>query len=131
MISEQDLDAMGYSYYMDHKDQGVPEMVKEFTLVTGQFPHKELYEALIMEEYEEWGEAYPGTPEEIKELADLVYVIYGYANACGYDLDEALRRVHQNNLGRCVQPDGTVQLRADGKIIKNPDYPAVDLSDLV
>jgi hypothetical protein len=46
-------------------------------------------------------------------------------------LDEAVRRVHENNLGRCIQPDGSVQRRADGKILKNKDYPAVDLSDLV
>ena len=68
---------------------------------------------------------------ELKELADLVYVCYGYANACGYDLDEAIRRVHENNVGRCVQPDGSIKRREDGKILKNEDYPKVDLGDLV
>jgi predicted HAD superfamily Cof-like phosphohydrolase len=69
--------------------------------------------------------------KDLKELADLVYVIYGYALAAGYNLDEAVERVHDNNLGRCVQPDGTVKRREDGKIIKNPDYPAVYLKDLI
>jgi len=64
-------------------------------------------------------------------LADLVYVIYGFANAKGWDLDEAIRRVHVNNLGRCIQPDGTIQRRVDGKILKNKDYPKVNLEDLV
>jgi len=36
-----------------------------------------------------------------------------------------------NNMGRCMQPDGSVKRREDGKIIKNKDYPAVDLSDLI
>jgi len=69
--------------------------------------------------------------KELKELADLVYVIYGYANARGWNLDEALCRVHSNNLGRMYQPDGSIKRREDGKIEKNKAYPKVDLSDLV
>jgi len=46
-------------------------------------------------------------------------------------LDEAVRRVHENNVGRCVQPDGTVKRREDNKILKNKDFPKVDLSDLL
>ena len=70
-------------------------------------------------------------PEKIlKELADLVYVCYGLAATFGFDLDEAFRRVHENNMGRMYQPDGTIKRRADGKILKNKDYPPVDLGDL-
>jgi hypothetical protein len=119
------------------------DMVKEFAKVTGQEPKVGLYEKLIYEEYEEWldeseverGVTYKGEPhnpqKELKELSDVVYVIFGYANARGWDLMEAIRRVHQNNIGRCLQPDGTVHRREDGKILKNKDYPKVDLSDLV
>jgi predicted house-cleaning noncanonical NTP pyrophosphatase (MazG superfamily) len=106
------------------------DMVKEFAKVTGQTPSTELYLKLIDEEFEEWKEEWE--PDlELKELSDLVYVIFGYANARGWDLMEAIRRVHQNNVGRCLQPDGTVHRREDGKILKNKDYPKVDLSDLV
>ena len=107
------------------------DMVKEFASVTGQVGTPMLYDNLITEEYAEWYKEEPYTESDLKELADLVYVIYGYAVACGYDLDEAIVRVHQNNLGRCIQPDGTVQRRFDGKIIKNPDYPPVKLKDLL
>lgn len=107
------------------------DMVKEFASVTGQSGTPMLYEKLISEEYNEWFKEDPYTVNDLKEITDLVYVIYGYADACGYDLDEAVVRVHQNNLGRCVQPDGTVQRRFDGKIIKNPEYPPVVLSDLL
>lgn len=107
------------------------DMVKEFASVTGQVGTPMLYDNLITEEYAEWYKEEPHTEDDLKELADLVYVIYGYAEACGYDLDEAIVRVHQNNLGRCIQPDGTVQRRFDGKIIKNPDYPKVQLKDLL
>ena len=107
------------------------DMVREFASVTGQEPNPMLYDNLITEEYSEWYKENPETINDLKELADLVYVCYGYANALGYDLDEAIVRVHQNNLGRCIQPDGTVQRREDGKILKNPLYPPVILSDLL
>ena len=118
-------------YYEDTKPQTVMEMVREFVTLTEQTPNTMLYADLITEEFEEWMEERVETPEELKELADLVYVIYGYANAAGYDLDEAIARVHENNMGRCVQPDGTVKRRPDGKILKNPDHPKVDLEDLI
>jgi predicted house-cleaning noncanonical NTP pyrophosphatase (MazG superfamily) len=107
------------------------DMVTEFAEKTGQKPDPILYGRLIEEEYKEWAEEVFDKAAELKELADLVYVIYGYAKAHGYNLDEAVRRVHKNNLGRCTQPDGTIKRREDGKIIKNPDYPKVALGDLV
>jgi predicted HAD superfamily Cof-like phosphohydrolase len=118
------------------------DKVREFAEVMGQKPDPDLSATLIREEFNEWSdECYLHMHEsefmrneekdELKELSDLVYVIYGYANARGWNLDEAIKRVHQNNIGRCVQPDGTIKRRADGKILKNPDFPAVVLDDLV
>jgi len=46
-------------------------------------------------------------------------------------LDEAVRRLHQNNMRRCVWPDGSIKRREDGKILRNPDAPKIDLSDLI
>jgi predicted HAD superfamily Cof-like phosphohydrolase len=123
----------------------VMSMVKKFAEVMGQEPNPSLSESLIDEEYEEWsfesslqsGEVAKHYAQkydpvaELKELSDLVYVIYGYANVRGWDLDEAVRRVHENNIGRCIQPDGSIQRREDGKILKNKDFPKVELGDLV
>lgn len=136
---------MGYEYYTPKTAEKAKvfcmtpmDMVQEFAKVTGQKPKPDLYLTLIKEEYEEFSEVAfcaplnkDGDAAELKELSDLVYVIFGYANAKGWDLMEAVRRVHVNNLGRCVQEDGSVQRRADGKILKREDYPKVDLSDLV
>ena len=131
MITAKDIEDMDdnnimWQYYnqppKEKEDQmSVMEMVKEFSKVLDQKPDPFLYQKLISEEYQEWVETKDFGEEELKELADLVYVIYGYANAIGYELDEALRRVHVNNLGRCIQPDGTIHRREDGKIIKNKD----------
>jgi hypothetical protein len=147
MITRQDIEDMGYEYYNpDYKTKvklfnfTPMDMVQEFSNVMGQKPDPVLYEKLIHEEYLEWlevhtsiewGESGYDVEHELKELSDLVYVIFGYANAKGWNLMEAVRRVHVNNMGRCMQPDGSVKRREDGKIIKQPDYPAVDLSDLV
>ena len=106
-------------------------MVDQFYKTAGFDPDPVTSGTLIGEEYEEWLVEPQRSVGELKELADLVYVIYGYAQSLGYDLDEALYRVHSNNLGRMYQPDGTIKRREDGKVIKNPDYPKVDLRDLI
>jgi len=134
VITQRDIDDWAHSeeYYngVEPETMTTTDMVREFAEVTGQEPNEYLYAALMDEEYKEW-QATDSDEEELKELADLVYVIYGYANAKRYDLETAVRRVHENNLGRCLQPDGTVKRRADGKILKNKDYPKVNLEDLV
>lgn len=135
MITRQDMEDLGVDYYTaPPAPKPTMAMVKEFSRIMGQEPKPDLYANLIQEEYFEWFNEtiyYDSDHDELKELADLLYVIYGYANAKGWDVEEALRRVHANNVGRCVQPDGTVKRREDGKILKNKDYPKVDLSDLV
>lgn len=111
----------------------IKNMVQSFAEIVGQKQSEDLedlYFILIEEEFEEWKYSL-FDDEEIKELADLLYVIYGYCYHKGWDIDEAVRRVHVNNIGRCVQPDGTIKRREDGKIIKNKNYPKVYLGDLI
>lgn len=136
MITEHDLEAFGYWSYETQEPRKTPtEMVQEFAKTSGQKPDVNLYAALIEEEFKEWFQEFivygSQKKDELKELTDLLYVIYGYANARGWDVEEAFYRVHKNNMGRMYQPDGTIKRRADGKVEKNKDYPKVDLSDLV
>ena len=135
MITEHDLEAFGYWSYETQEPRKTPtEMVREFAKTSGQKPDANLYAALIEEEFKEWFQEFivydSQKKDELKELADLLYVIYGYAKARGWDVEEAFYRVHKNNMGRMYQPDGTIKRRADGKVEKNKDYPKVDLSDL-
>lgn len=137
MITEHDLQAFGYYDAIEQQNHKTPtEMVKEFAKASGQKPDYHLYATLIGEEFDEWcfeslnyGDM--NAVDELKELADLLYVIYGCANSRGWDIEEALRRVHKNNLGRILQPDGSIKRREDGKIEKNKSYPKVELGDLV
>ena len=93
---------------------------------------------LIVEEFKEFLEAegelwhnHPEYPSEaLKELADLVYVCYQYAENMGWFLDEALDRVHQSNMSK-LGKDGKPIYREDGKVLKGPDYEPPTLMDLI
>jgi NTP pyrophosphatase (non-canonical NTP hydrolase) len=92
---------------------------------------------LIVEEFKEFLEAEGMLfrhgrnvqEEALKELADLVYVCYQYAENMGWFLDEALNRVHESNMSK-LDKDGKPIYRDDGKVLKGPDYKPPDLSDL-
>ena len=92
---------------------------------------------LIVEEYAEFSEAdsmlFRNNPEffenTLKELADLVYVCYQYAENMGWSLDEALDRVHKSNMSK-LDEDGKPIYREDGKVLKGPNYKLPNLTDL-
>ena len=92
---------------------------------------------LIVEEFKEFLEAEGllfrhgrNVKEEcLKELADLVYVCYQYAENMGWFLDEALDRVHQSNMSKLGE-DGKPIYREDGKVLKGPNYTPPTLEDL-
>lgn len=93
---------------------------------------------LIVEEFKEFLEAeamlYLSSNEHkencLKELADLVYVCYQYASNMGWDLDEAMYRVHESNMSK-LDESGKPILREDGKVLKGPNYKPPNLKDLV
>ena len=129
MITQQKIDDFAEyngEYATDHTRSPL-DMVKEFA-VAMDHPLGEKYGysrkleglrwLLLKEEYNEVRDA-DGPQELLKELADLVYVTYGYAATYGWDLDEAVHRVHASNK------------RPDGKVLKGSNYWKPDLSDLV
>ena len=93
---------------------------------------------LIVEEFKEFLDAenqlimglVVNSTECLKELADLVYVCYQYAENLGWDLDEALQRVHNSNMSK-LDSDGNPIYREDGKVLKGPEYQPPNLRDLV
>jgi len=86
---------------------------------------------LIAEEYLEFRQSMrEGFEQELKELADLVYVCFQYAENMEWDLEEALDRVHKSNLSK-LGLDGKPTRREDGKVMKGPNYQPPILRDLV
>ena len=93
---------------------------------------------LIVEEFKEFLEAEGmlfrhgrnAQEECLKELADLVYVCYQYAENMGWFLDETLDRVHKSNMSK-LGADGKPIYREDGKVLKGPNYKPPTLTDLI
>ena len=87
--------------------------------------------SLIDEEWSEFHEAYhmKSDSDQLKELADLVYVCYQFAASQEWDLDEAMRRVHESNMSK-LDEYGKPIYRPDGKVLKGPHYKDPYLQDL-
>lgn len=136
MLNRTDLEAFGYYEMFENQEKPLYsgysplKMVKQFASSMNQKLDREVAAGLVEEEYTEWWNAYAEPVEELKELADLVYVTYGYANVRGWNLDEAVRRVHASNMSK-LGDDGKPIYREDGKVLKGPNYKKPDLGDLV
>jgi NTP pyrophosphatase (non-canonical NTP hydrolase) len=65
-----------------------------------------------------------------KELADLLYVVYGTADDFEIPLDAVFNAVHASNMTK-VGADGKVQRRGDGKILKGPNYVEPDIASVI
>ena len=100
-------------------------------LMTG-VAERGIQKALIDEEWSEFHEAYhmKDDCDQLKELADLVYVCYQFAASQEWDLDEAMRRVHESNMSK-LDEYGKPIYRADGKVLKGPNYKEPYLQDLI
>ena len=67
--------------------------------------------------------------DALKELADVAYVAYQLAAACGWDLDEALNRVHASNMSKLE--NGAPVKDEQGKVLKGKNYQPPSLINLV
>jgi len=65
----------------------------------------------------------------VKELADIMYVVSGFAVTFGIQIQPAFVRVHQSNMTKLV--DGRPMLREDGKVIKGPNYKPPTMKGLI
>jgi predicted HAD superfamily Cof-like phosphohydrolase len=89
----------------------VPTVVEERT--------RELRIRLIQEEFDELKEALASDDLSsiAKEMADLLYVVYGTAVSYGIDMDPVFREVHRSNMSKV----GGYK-REDGKWVKPATY---------
>lgn len=66
----------------------------------------------------------------LKELVDILYVVYGMAVEFDLDADTAFYLVHQSNMSKLGE-DGKPIYRPDGKVLKGPNYEEPDLKGCV
>ncbi len=88
---------------------------------------------LIKEEFREYFEAsFEGDIIKTADaLADLAYVVIGTAVAHGLArFDEIFAEVHRSNMSK-LGADGKPIYRADGKVLKGPNFTPPDIASLV
>ena len=103
----------------------VEEFHRKFSIVAQATPTdlneetKRLRVRLIDEEFDELKESMAGgdLAAVAKEMADLLYVVYGTAVSYGIDMDPVFREVHRSNMSKV----GGYK-REDGKWVKPATY---------
>ena len=91
-------------------------------------PTQILRKRLIQEEFDELQEAMQekDLPSIAKELADLLYVVYGTAVSLGIDMEPVFQEVHRSNMSKVGG-----HKREDGKWVKPPTYSPAQLDSLL
>lgn len=83
-----------------------------------------LYSNCIAEEFNEFVLEDVDTPNDMKELCDLIWVCVQYANACGYDLEAGMNELLKEYSSKFYDSDGNYnpQFREDGKLLKGTGF---------
>lgn len=83
-----------------------------------------LYSKCIAEEFKEFLWERSGTPNEMKELCDLIWVCVQYANAWGYDLEAGMNELLKEYSSKFYDSEGNYnpQFREDGKLLKGTGF---------
>jgi predicted HAD superfamily Cof-like phosphohydrolase len=89
---------------------------------------RELRKRLILEEAEEFWEASDNRDVVMvaDALADLLYVVYGAAEAWGLDMEPIFAEVHRSNMTKAGGP-----MREDGKMEKGPNWSPPNIEVIV
>jgi predicted HAD superfamily Cof-like phosphohydrolase len=119
---------------MTEAQRMVEEFHRRFDIVVADRPcvpdeaTRALRVRLIQEEFEEFQRAMAQSDLQgmAKELADLLYVVYGSAVSCGIDMEPVFREVHRSNMSKVGG-----HKRADGKWVKPPTYSPADLQAIL
>ena len=95
--------------------------------------HILLYENLIAEEFSEWQAEESGSPEDYKELCDLMWVIIQYANQVGFNLDKGMQELVKEYKSKFYTVDGLYSptFREDGKLLKGTGFKKADFKELM
>ena len=85
---------------------------------------KDLYDDLIVEEFNEWIEEREGTPDDFKELCDLIWVCVMRAIQCDYPLEEGMEELTKEFNSKFLDKDGNFnpKYREDGKLLKGDGF---------
>ena len=63
-------------------------------------------------------------------LGDIIYVAIGTAISYGIDISKVVKEIHRSNMSK-LDADGQPIVRADGKVMKGPNYTEPDLTSIL
>jgi NTP pyrophosphatase (non-canonical NTP hydrolase) len=114
-----------------HSLYGLPDFTgKDVDLTASHMSDERLQMrlGLVTEEADELAEAVANRDvvEITDALADLIYVVAGFALELGVNLNSAISEVHASNMTK-LDSDGSVIRREDGKILKGNSYLQPDI----
>lgn len=94
---------------------------------------KDGYTKYIQEEFNEFMAEKDGTPEQAKELGDLLWVVIQKANKQGYDLSKILQMLVDEYSSKFYDENGEFNpiYREDGKLLKNKGFKKLDLTKIL
>ena len=92
-----------------------------------------LYLNLIEEEHKELVAEKPSTPNDFKELCDLIWVSIQYANACGYDLEAGMNELVKEYISKFYDKDGKFnpKYNEQGKLLKGDNFKKANFEALM
>lgn len=95
-------------------------------------PLYDLRYRIMQEEMNEWfvaASTNANVSARAKELADLLYTVYGTIITEGLQdhIEDVFDEVHRSNMSK-LGDDGLPIMRSDGKVLKGPNYKEPDLS---
>lgn len=92
-----------------------------------------LYTDLIREEFEEWLQEESGTPEDFKEICDLIWVCIMYTIEHKYPLELGMKALGEEFVSKMVDDNGNLcpTYRADGKMLKGKHFHKADFRKLL
>lgn len=118
------------------------QQVKQFNVTYGKAmsntprlptePEATLMNNLIMEEVQELNEAMDaGDLVEIADaIGDIIYVAAQQATILGIPIDAVLREIQRSNMSK-LGADGKPIYRADGKVLKGPNFSEPDIARML
>ena len=132
MLTREDVVTHFHKAFSHPVDERVTPQLLDFRMKLISEEFEELLEAVvIMASNMEVGNYQVEDYENvIKELADIQYVISGFAVSMGIPLQTVFNRVHLSNMSK-LGSDGKPILRSDGKVLKSENYRPPSLIDLI
>lgn len=94
---------------------------------------KLIYRKCISEEFNELLDEDSNTHEDFKELCDLIWVCFQYANACGYDIEAGMNELIKEYSSKLWDDEGNfcATYREDGKLLKGDHFKKANFDKLM